>query len=186
LYIVHQKLVLINQVKKKIIFLDRDGVINEEVNYLRNIEDFVFIEGIFKSMHYLKELGYEFIIITNQSGIARGLYSEADYKKIDLWMKSVFKKHNLDILDSIHCPHKPEDDCNCRKPKPGMFDFCFQKYSISKENSWMIGDSKRDIEASLAAGINNNILVRSGHPISEGIKNIPIIDSIKEIHEVIN
>jgi len=136
-------------------------------------------------LNYLKKFGYEFIIITNQSGIGRGLYDENDYQKLDLWMKIVFKKHNLDILFSIHCPHTPEDNCNCRKPKPGMFEYCFQKYSISKENSWMIGDSKRDIEASLAAGINNNILVRSGHPIPEDIKNITIIDSIKEVHQVI-
>ena len=171
--------------KKKIIFLDRDGVINEEVNYLHQIEDFIFIEGIFQSLNYLKKFGYEFIIITNQSGIGRGLYDENDYQKLDLWMKSVFKKHDLDILFSIHCPHTPEDNCNCRKPKTGMFEYCFQKYSISKENSWMIGDSKRDIEASLSAGINNNILVRSGHPIPEDIRNIIIIDSIKQVHQVI-
>ena len=171
--------------KKKIIFLDRDGVINEEMNYLHQIEDFIFIKGIFQSLNYLKKFGYEFIIITNQSGIGRGLYDEKDYQKLDLWMKSIFKKHNLDILFSIHCPHTPEDNCNCRKPKTGMFEYCFQKYSISKENSWMIGDSKRDIEASQAAGINNNILVRSGHPIPEDIKNITIIDSIKEVHQVI-
>jgi len=172
-------------VKKKIIFLDRDGVINKEVNYLHMIEDFIFIEGVFESMHYLKGLGYEFIVITNQSGIGRGIYKEGDYKKIDLWMKDVFKKHNLDILYSIHCPHKPEDNCNCRKPKPGMFNECFQKYPISKTKSWMIGDSMRDIEASLAAGISKNILVRSGHPIEEGTKNIDIIDSIKEVGQVI-
>jgi len=172
-------------VKKKIIFLDRDGVINKEVNYLHHIKDFIFIEGIFESMHYLKKLGYEFIVITNQSGIGRGFYKENDYKKIDLWMKKIFRKHNLDILQSVHCPHAPEENCNCRKPKTGMFEFCFQEYSISKEDSWMIGDSERDIEASLAAGIKNNVLVKSGHPIPDGIKNIPIIDSIKEIQQVI-
>jgi len=172
-------------VKKKIIFLDRDGVINEEVNYLHKIEDFIFIEGIFQSLHYLKKFGYEFIIVTNQSGIGRGLYDEDDYHKLDLWMKNVFKKNNLHILFSIHCPHTPEDNCNCRKPKTGMFEHCFKKYSISKEESWMIGDSKSDIEASQAAGVDNNILVRSGHPIPEGIKNIPVIDSIKEINQII-
>jgi len=172
-------------VKKKIIFLDRDGVINKEVNYLHRIEDFVFIEGIFESMHHLKRLGYEFIVITNQSGIGRGLYKEYDYKKIDLWMKAVFKENNIDILYSIHCPHAPEENCSCRKPKPGMFESCFQKFSISRKKSWMIGDSVRDIEDSLAAGINNNILVKSGHPITEEIKNIPILESIKDIRQII-
>jgi len=100
-------------------------------------------------------------------------------------MKAVFKENNIDILYSIHCPHAPEENCSCRKPKPGMFESCFQKFSISRKKSWMIGDSIRDIEASLAAGINNNILVKSGHPITEEIKNIPILESIKDIRQII-
>jgi len=173
-------------VRKKIIFLDRDGVINQEVNYLHKIEDFKFIDGIFTSLSVLQRHGYNFIVITNQSGIGRGFYSEKDYYLIDEWMKNEFKKQGVDILYSLHCPHTPEQNCNCRKPKTGMFEKCFELFQISKEESWMVGDSERDIEAAIMAGIHNNILVRSGHPVYETTTKASIvIDSIKDINNVI-
>jgi len=85
-------------VTKKVIFLDRDGVINQEVGYLHKIENFKFIDGIFKSLKSLQELGYYFIVITNQSGIGRGLYSETDYLLLDKWMKKEFEKNGIRIL----------------------------------------------------------------------------------------
>jgi len=173
-------------VNKKVIFLDRDGVINQEVNYLYKIENFEFIDGIFKSLREIQKLGYFFIVITNQSGIGRGIYSNKDYLILDKWMKKEFEKNGVKILFSTYCPHTPEQNCDCRKPKPGMFFKCFKIFQISKDESWMIGDSERDIEAAIRAGINNNILVRSGHPISESeTKASVIIDSISEITKII-
>jgi len=173
-------------VSKKVIFLDRDGVINQEVSYLHKIENFKFIEGIFNSLRIIQDLGYYFIVITNQSGIGRGLYSEKDYLLLDKWMKKEFEKNGVRILYSIHCPHTPEQKCDCRKPKPGMFINCFKLFQISKDDSWMVGDSERDIEAAIMAGITNNILVRSGHPISETTTKASIvIDSIKDITNII-
>jgi len=172
-------------VLKKIIFLDRDGVINKEIGYLHRIEDFVFIDGIFETLREFRQKGYEFVVITNQSGIGRGMYSEENYKTLDRWMKSQFEKNGILILDSFHCPHLPSDNCSCRKPLPGLFYQCFKKYNISKEKSWMIGDSETDIISANAAGIKNTLLVESGHPISKDIKNIPIIPSIKEANKVV-
>jgi len=174
-------------VAKKIIFLDRDGVINEEVGYLHKIRDFEFIDGVFESLKKLQDLGYEFIVITNQSGIGRGFYTEKDYHKVDKWMKDQFKKKSIKILFSIHCPHLEEDNCNCRKPKPGMIEKCFKKYEISKKASWVIGDSERDIEAGISSGISNTILLRSGHRINElETKAFSIADSIKDITKIID
>ena len=171
---------------KKVIFLDRDGVINQEKNYLHKIEDFKFINGIFDSLRTIQDLGYHFIVITNQSGIGRGLYSEEDYLLLDKWMKKEFEKNGVKILFSIHCPHIPEQKCDCRKPKPGMFINCFKLFKISKDDSWMVGDSERDIEAAIMAGINKTILVRSGHPISESTTKASIVvDSIKDIKKII-
>jgi len=170
----------------KVIFLDRDGVINQEVSYLHKIENFKFINGVFESLRLLQELGYYFIVITNQSGIGRGLYSEQDYLLLDKWMKKEFEKNGVRILYSTYCPHTPEQKCDCRKPKPGMFKNCFKLFQISKDESWMVGDSERDIEAAIMSGITNNILVRSGHPISESTTKASIvIDSIKDITNVI-
>ena len=171
----------------KIIFLDRDGVINQEVNYLHRIEDFKFINGIFDSLRALQELNYHFIIITNQSGIGRGFYSEKDYLLLDKWIKKEFEIKGIKILYSIHCPHTPEQKCDCRKPKPGMFINCFKLFQISKDDSWMVGDSETDIQAAINAGIKNTILVRSGHPINEtSTKATFVIDSLMNLPEVIN
>ena len=105
----------------KTIFLDRDGVINKEVNYLYKIKDFEFINGVFDACIFFQTLNYSIIIISNQSGIGRGIYSEDEYLKINKWMLNEFSLKNVSILDTFHCPHVPNSKCSCRKPKPGMF-----------------------------------------------------------------
>jgi len=170
----------------KTIFLDRDGVINKEVNYLYKIEDFEFIKGVFDACNYFHSLNYNIIIVSNQSGITRGYYSEADYQKINKWMLNQFLKKDVMILDTFHCPHGPKSNCSCRKPKPGMFFEAKDKYNINMNNSWMIGDKETDIEAANLAGINNTILVRSGNNIDESNSNSNfIIDSINESKKII-
>jgi len=85
----------------KVFFLDRDGVINQEVNYLFKIKDFIFISGVFKSLNYLSSLGFKFIIVSNQSGISRGFYSERDFVKLNKWMIAQFKKNNAKYLARV-------------------------------------------------------------------------------------
>ena len=170
----------------KTIFLDRDGVINKEVEYLFRIADFEFIEGVFDACLYFQKLGYKIVIITNQSGIARGYYNENDYQKLTEWMLGQFNDKGINILDIFYCPHSPESFCDCRKPKPGMLIEAKNKYDISMKDSWMIGDKETDIEAANLAGITNTILVRSGHLIDESNPNSKFtIDSIKQSKEVI-
>ena len=170
----------------KTIFLDRDGVINKEINYLHKIEDFEFINGVFEACQYLESLNYKIIITTNQSGISRGYYTESDFQKITKWMLSQFNNNNIDILDVIHCPHLPSDFCDCRKPKPGMLLSAKTKHNIDMENSWMIGDKENDIQAANKAGIINTILVESGHEIDKLNSNSKfILNSIKDIHQAI-
>jgi len=170
----------------KTIFLDRDGVINKEVNYLYKIEEFEFINGTFDACLYFLKLGYKIIIISNQSGISRGYYTEKDYQKLTQWMISQFNKNGIEILDTLHCPHSPEFNCNCRKPKPGMFNVAISRYSIDFEASWMIGDKETDITAANLAGISNTILVRSGHKIEESKSNAMFfLNSIHESTKVI-
>ena len=174
------------QLSKKAIFLDRDGVINKEVNYLSEVKDFEFIKGIFEAGNYLQKLGYSLIIVTNQSGIARGYYSENDFHIINNWMISQFIENNVNILDVFFCPHSNKSDCECRKPKPGMFIEARTKHNINMRESWMIGDSQRDIIAASAAGIKNTVLVRSGHEIDEEDSNAKFyLDSIKDISNLI-
>ena len=171
----------------KTIFLDRDGVINKDINYLHKIDDFEFIDGIFDACLYFQSLGYKIIIITNQSGISRGYYTLSDYQKVTQWMLDQFKYKSINILDIFHCPHGgPDSTCDCRKPKPGMLLKAKDRHNTDMEKSWMIGDKERDIIAANSAGIDNTILVRSSHRIDESNSNAKIIlDSIQQVNQII-
>jgi D-glycero-D-manno-heptose 1,7-bisphosphate phosphatase len=173
-------------VKKKIIFIDRDGVINKEIGYLYKIQDFEFIDGVFDACKYFLSLGYEIIIITNQSGIARGLYKEEDFLKLNTWMLEKFCEKDIRINDVFHCPHGPEDNCSCRKPKPGLFLKAIKKYSVDINKSWMIGDKETDIQSARDAGIEKTIIVKTGHSFDEDLTTADfILDSIKETIDII-
>ena len=163
-------------------FLDRDGVINEEVGYLHKIKDFKFINGVMDSCNYFLSLGYQIIVVTNQSGIGRGLYKEEDFHIVNEWMLDNFRQEGIRILDVFFCPHGPDDNCHCRKPKPGLFINAKEKYDIDMKKSWMIGDKEADIEAANNAGISQTILVRSGHIINEEKTNAAYtLDSILDL-----
>ena len=171
----------------KTIFLDRDGVINKEIKYLHKIKDFEFIDGIFASCKYLESLGYKIIVITNQSGISRGYYTTSDFEIITNWMINQFHYNEIEILDVFHCPHLPNINCNCRKPKPGMLFEAKKKHNIDMSKSWLIGDKETDIIAANNAGINNTILVKSGHKINEKETNAKfILGSVSTLTNVIN
>ena len=170
----------------KVIFLDRDGVINKEIGYLHKSKDFKFIDGVFEACKNFQSLGYKLIIITNQSGIARGYYKEEDFHILTKWMLVQFENEGVDILDIFFCPHGPKSTCKCRKPQPGMLLEARDKYTINMEDSWMIGDKEVDVSAANAAGVNNTILVKSGHRVDEmNTKAKFILESIKESIQII-
>ena len=173
--------------KNKAIFLDRDGVINVEKNYLYKIEDFEFIDGVVEALKYLQNRGYLLFIITNQSGINRGYYTVKDFLKLTNWMLKEFKKHNITISQVEFCPHTPEQKCNCRKPKTGMINNILKNYNVDLANSWLIGDKESDIKTALNAGINNTIQVKSGHKFDKSIAKFVIEKlDLKNIKEVIS
>ena len=170
----------------KTIFLDRDGVINKEVGYLHKIEDFKFINGVFEACRYFQSLDYQIIVVTNQSGIGRGYYDKDAFHVVNSWMLEQFKNKRIEILDVFFCPHTPESNCDCRKPKPGMFNQANEKHDIDMEKSWMIGDKEADVAAANFAGIKNTILVKSGHTIDEENSNARfILGSIDKAKEII-
>lgn len=170
----------------KAIFLDRDGVVNIEKDYLYKIEDFEFIDGLFDSLKYLEELGYKLFIITNQSGIARKYYTVEDFNNLTSWMIAEFKKNGIDILQVEFCPHGPNEDCSCRKPKTGMIDNILNNFPLDLEKSWLIGDKSSDIKCAKNANIKNTIQVRSGHQFDEKDSEADFIcNSIKDIKDII-
>ncbi len=135
----------------KAIFLDRDGTINVEKHYLYKIEDFEFLPGVVDALRDLQRAGYLLIIITNQSGIGRGYYTETDFQKLNDWMVSTLKEQGVSIADVYYCPHLPDaqvpeyrKECNCRKPKLGMYQQAILDYNIQIDQSYAIGDKIRD------------------------------------------
>ena len=139
----------------KALFLDRDGTINVDRAYVHAKNDFTFIDGVFEFCSRAQEKGYLIIVITNQSGIARGYYTEADYKELTDWMVGEFSKRGVAITDVFHCPELSGPD---RKPEPGMFLKARDKYSIDMSASVNIGDKPRDVEAGERAGVGVNML----------------------------
>jgi D-glycero-D-manno-heptose 1,7-bisphosphate phosphatase len=170
--------------QKKVIFLDRDGIVNKDTNYLCKISDFQFTLGIIDVCLYLLRLDYHLIIITNQSGIARGYYNTEDYIKLTKWMLEQFNKQDVRILDVFYCPHGPDSNCNCRKPKPGMLIEANNKYNINFKESWMIGDRESDILAAKSAGIEQTVLITSNQEDRQS-KATYILESITEVRSII-
>ena len=145
--------------KKKIIYLDRDGVINEDFGYVSQISNFKFVDGVFEACKTFIELGYEIIVVTNQSGIGREYYSLEDFTTLTNFMLDEFKKQGINILKVYFCPHAPEVNCECRKPKDGMILQSLNDFSIDLKNSWLIGDKISDIECAKNGNIANKILI---------------------------
>ena len=151
--------------KQKAVFIDRDGTLIEEVNFLHRVEDLQYFSFMDEAVSALKQNGFKVVVVTNQSGIGRGIYSEAE-------MNSVHAQIQNDLtekLDAIYfCPHLPDENCACRKPNLGMIEAATKDLPIDLANSWMIGDKKLDVELGLNAGIKP-ILVLTGY----GKKHLP-------------
>jgi D-glycero-D-manno-heptose 1,7-bisphosphate phosphatase len=144
---------------QKALFLDRDGVINVDHGYVYEIEKFEFNEGIFDLLRDFHEKGYLLFIVTNQSGIGRGYYSEEDFQKLTAWMLGELKKEQIDIVCVEYCNHAPEAKCGCRKPQTGMVDRILLHHEIDLANSWLIGDKQSDIDLAIKSKIQQTIAI---------------------------
>lgn len=154
-------------------FIDRDGVLNEERAFVHRIEDFVFLPGAIEALRALQAAGYLLVIITNQSGIARGLYPEAQYLALTAHISERLLAAGVRLDAVEHCPHLPDApleryriDCDCRKPKPGMLQRAAAALDIDLAASFLAGDRLSDLEAGRAAGVPRCYLVRTGNPLS--------------------
>lgn len=145
----------------KALFLDRDGVINIDYGHVHTKENFKFIEGIFELCMTFQKQGYLIIVITNQTGIGKGYYTDKTFNELNEWMILKFNEVGVSVTKTYYCPHVPEDNCFCRKPNPGMIIEAMNDYSIDLSKSFLIGDKESDIQAGKKAGIKHLILFRN-------------------------
>jgi D-glycero-D-manno-heptose 1,7-bisphosphate phosphatase len=170
---------------RKAAFIDRDGVINVERGFLHGGVDVAFLPGAIESLQQLQAAGYLLVVITNQSGIARGLYSEADYLRLTAYMQQLLLAAGVQLSAVEYCPHLADAqvaefrlDCDCRKPRPGMLRRAAAALDIDLPASILVGDRASDIQAGRSAGVGRCWLVRSGMPLSQA--DIELADGVFE------
>lgn len=155
--------------KQKVIFLDRDGVINLDIlTYTWRIEDFKFLDGVFEACCKLRDEGYKFIVVTNQGGIARRMYEHVDVNKLHAYMIEEFAKNGITIEEVYYCPHHDSTGkCLCRKPGSLLVEKAIARFNVDAANSYFIGDRERDVIAGQSAG-TKGILV----DVNSDLRNI--------------
>ena len=173
--------------RKAAVFLDRDGVINLDTGYVGPIEDFVFLKGVKDALALIKSKGYLTVLCTNQSGIARGRYTMADFLRTTAYMQQCLQLHDARIDAVYCCPHHPEAQieqykkkCSCRKPLPGMFQKAVQELNIDIKTSAAVGDRARDLQGPRLLGVKNLALIA---PESEEKKQIPEAEVLESLFE---
>jgi D-glycero-D-manno-heptose 1,7-bisphosphate phosphatase len=161
------------------VFIDRDGTVNEEKEYLHRPEDFRFIPGAPAAIRLLNEAGFLVLVVTNQSGVGRGYYDEAAVRRLHRFMDEELGRHGAKVDAYYFCPHHPRHgtgdylrECACRKPLPGMLHEAAGDFQIDLTASFIIGDKIADIEAGLAAGCRP-LLVRTGYGVAEAV-SLPV------------
>ena len=149
--------------EKKIVVLDRDGVINQDSDdYIKNADEWIPIPGSIEAIARLKNAGYQVAVATNQSGIGRGFYSERVLHEMHKKLHDLLATHTDGEIDLIvYCPHRPDEGCSCRKPKSGLLDQIAEQLQVDLESCWMIGDSLKDLQVALTHKMRP-VLVRTG------------------------
>ncbi len=175
---------------KPAIFFDRDGVINIDHGYVHDPDHFKFVEGVFEATKQLQNMGYLLVLVTNQSGIARGLFTEDQFHTLTEWMDWNFVDKGVEFDGLYYCPHHPDEGigelkqvCDCRKPKPGMLLSAQRFLNIDMSRSVMIGDKKEDMMVAQAANVATKILVRTGKPVTKEGEELAdvVLDSVADV-----
>jgi len=157
---------------RKTVFLDRDGVINKErSDYVKTVDELEIFPHVAKLIKKLKDGGFSVVVITNQSAINRGLTTHENVQKIHQTIQDYLRKNGTFIDSFYYCPHKPTENCNCRKPKPGLLKEALKELNIDIKSSWMLGDRDSDIKAASTIGFNS-IMIRSKAEFEEAVNQI--------------
>lgn len=173
--------------KKPAVFFDRDGVLNENIGYLYRSEDFRWMPGAIEAIRYLNGKGYWVFIITNQSGVARGYYTENDVHALHNWMQQELSRNGAHIDAFYHCPHHPEGtaeayrrQCDCRKPEPGMLRSALAEWPVDLKRSFLVGDKESDLQAARSIGLRGYLFEGAVGLDEFVVKVLPMASSVVE------
>lgn len=160
----------------RFLLLDRDGVINvyRPGVYVSTPDDFEFLPGVLETLVLLTRRGVGIIVVSNQAGVGKGLLSPARLAAITDRMRAEVAAVGGKILDVLYCPHRPEDGCDCRKPRPGLFVEAARRYGFDPAGTWFVGDSRRDVEAAAAAGCRSALVLTGQAAIKGGWQDWPV------------
>lgn len=172
------------QDKVKALFLDRDGVINIDSGYIWRIEDFIFCDGVFEACLAARDMGYLLVIVTNQAGIGRGLYTEPQFQALTVWMEEQFRERGVEIARTYFSPTHPEEGIGVykrespdRKPGPGMLFKARDAFNIDMAASAIVGDRETDIDAGINGGVGTRLLIE-GVEDTEATRADAVVDSL--------
>ena len=169
--------------KNRAAFVDRDGVINKDKGYVFKIEDFEIIDGVIEALKILQDKKFNIIIITNQSGIGRGYYTEEDFLRLNDHMIDIFNKSEISIKKTYFCPHHPDEGCNCRKPNNGLIELAIEEFNLDRRESIFLGDKLSDFLASKKSNLGKFFYL--GNNKITGIKKYDSMDKIiKELDAI--
>jgi D-glycero-D-manno-heptose 1,7-bisphosphate phosphatase len=148
---------------RRVVFLDRDGTLTVDRGYTWRLQDYALQPGVPAALRRLEEAGYALAIVTNQSGIGRGYYAESDYAAFQRHLIADLGRQGVRILESFHCPHRPDAGCACRKPGTALLERARDEIGADLARSWMIGDNAGDMALATRAGLEGAVLVLTGH-----------------------
>lgn len=171
--------------KRSAIFLDRDGVINKEKNYVHKMEDFELESNVLDSLKEIKD--YFIFIVTNQSGIAKNIYTEKEFKDFDSTVCNFLMGNGVKITKTYYCPHSFKDKCSCRKPEIGLLLKAEKEFNINLKKSYFVGDKTSDILAGKRAGCKT-ILVKTGYGGKDNLYSVKsdfVIDDLSQLKKII-
>lgn len=178
--------------KPRALFLDRDGVINLDVGYAYHPNQIEFVPGIFEFCEKFQAAKYLLIVVTNQSGIGRGYYTESQFLHLSKWMADQFEQHNVFLKRTYYCPHHPVhakgkylQKCGCRKPAPGLIIEAINDYNIDPNTSIFIGDKESDMQAANSAGIVNRIFLGTTNSDSEATIELANLQDLQVVEHLL-
>jgi D-glycero-D-manno-heptose 1,7-bisphosphate phosphatase len=175
------------------LFLDRDGVVIENrADYVRSWDDVAILPGVTQALSRVRETPFRIVLVTNQSAVGRGLITLTEAQEINSRLQRALADDGIQIEGIFLCPHRPEDGCNCRKPKPGLILLAAGSLGIELRASVLIGDAVSDLQAALAAGVGTVAMVRTGRGqgqeallVQEGLASRPVFDTLAQAVEAL-